>query len=253
MNIAESIFWKPLHRLLTEGAPASAVTFLCYDFGDERKLPFAAICKTRGNRLILWTPASSDEPATASDGDQFKIHHATLELASGQTHLTHFWRLGDREHRSRRWKLSPPDHGVQLWLIACAKISFLAGQLGECHATVPLPLTDSARRLREFTKYVKESLLLPVKAPPARGDYVLSVIGLGAPHTVDETTVMIPFPMGDFWGKCVAGWPADGGFDVITTKVIIEDTPLAVQTACPPGRIRCDYAIGGFKDVAQQG
>jgi hypothetical protein len=51
-----SVFWKPLYRLFDDGNPIDPVTILLYDLGPEKRLPFAALAKTRGNRLVLWPP-----------------------------------------------------------------------------------------------------------------------------------------------------------------------------------------------------
>ena len=112
-----SVFWKPLRRLFEDGSPTDPVTVLYYEVGNARRLPFATVTKTRGNRLILWPPSDALEPGEFADGSTFPIHHATLELSNGETHFTRFDADGQRTHEVRGWKLAPFGDGLKLWLI----------------------------------------------------------------------------------------------------------------------------------------
>src|SRR5947208_3047169 len=89
-----SVFWKPLQRLFANGNPIDPVTILYYDLGEKGRLPFAAIGKTRGNRLILWPPSDARRPGEFASGDTFAMHHVTLELSSGETHFTNYATAG---------------------------------------------------------------------------------------------------------------------------------------------------------------
>src|SRR3990172_6070693 len=108
----ESVFWKPLHRLFHDGSPIDPVTVLSYQVGEGKCLPFAAITRTRGNRLVLWPPSDCLEPGEFTDGHTFPIHHATLELRNGETHFTRFDLNSQRVHEDRGWKLTTLHDGL---------------------------------------------------------------------------------------------------------------------------------------------
>ncbi len=213
-----SVFWKPLRLLLQNGNPIDPVTILYYTMGDNRRLPFAAITKTRRNLLILWPPCDALEPGEFMDGHTFPIHHATLELSTSQTHFTRFEANGQRVHENPGWKLACFEDGIQLWLIGAFRVALLERQVGTLSQDVRMPKSDSVRRVDEFKRYGAQMAHLAENTPPLRGDCFVTAIHL----LRDSASFRGPvkpthFPMGNFWNDWIDGWPDGDNFQIAPT------------------------------------
>jgi hypothetical protein len=240
----ESVIWKPLHRLLEEGNPVDPVTVLCFDMGDGKRLPFATIAMTGGNRLVLWPPADAREPGKFADGEAFPVHHITLELSNKRTHFTRFKGTSGRAHKSRGWKLSPAKAGLRMWLISAVRVTQLEKQAGALEMGVRMPPSDSHRRIEEYKRYFAEMKLAEVKAPRLRGDYLVTVIYLLTDVALQGPINSTHFPVGPFWKEWVEGWPERDTFEIIPTGINVSGVNLLLLTATPPGRLKDGCYLG---------
>lgn len=243
-----SVIWKPLHRLLGDGNPIDPVTILYFDLGPKRRLPFAAISKTRGNRLVLWPPSDARQTGDFATGDRFAVHHITLELANGQTHFTRFDEASNREHVDRGWKLIPSSDGLSLWLIAAFKVDLLERQIGALEQNVKMPTSDSGRRVEEFKRYAATLSHFHAVTPALRGDSFIAVI-----HLMEGTTFRGPiephhFPMGSFWNDWFEDWPDGDNFQIAPSGVNIGGVNLVVLTASPLGRLKGACFFGSKRE-----
>jgi hypothetical protein len=243
-----SVIWKPLHRLLQDGNPIDPVTILFYDIGDDRRLPFAAVAKTRGNRLVLWPPSDAREPGEFADGDTFPVHHATLELSNGETHFTRFDANGQRIHQGRGWKLASFKDGLRLWLIGAFHVALLEKQVGALEQDVKVPTRDSKRRLDEFRRYAAQMGHLAVSTPPLRGDCFITVIHL-LPDSASFRGPVKPthFPTGGFWGDWIDGWPDGDTFQIAPTPINVGGVNLLLLTASPVGHLKGACFLGSIE------
>jgi hypothetical protein len=240
-----SVFSRPLQRLFQNGNPIDAVKVLFYNIGDGRHLPFAAISKTRGNRLVLWPPSDALEPGEFADGHTFAVDHATLELVNGKTHFTRFDENGQRVHEDRGWKLANFPDGLKLWLICAFRVDLLEKQVGAVEQGVWMPQTDSERREEEFRRYAAEMKCIDVSTPPLRGDCLVTVIhvmpdsaGFRGPITRDH------FPMGSFWNDWIDGWPDGDCFQIVPTGINLAGVNLLLLSASPPGCLKGGCFVG---------
>jgi len=144
--------------------------------GDGKRLPFAAIGKTQGNRLILWPPSDACVPGEFADGDTFAVHHLTLEISNDKTHFTPINPTTKDDRANRGWKLAPSQAGLRLWLIGAFRIALLEKQAGALEVEVRMPSTDTNRRVEQFERYAAEIKLVDVKTPPLRGDCLVTAI-----------------------------------------------------------------------------
>lgn len=245
-----SVFWKPLQLLLQGGKkggkPIDPVTVLLYDMGDGRRLPFAAIGKTRRNLLILWPPSNALQPGEFADGNTFPIHHVTLVLRNGETHFTRFDEIGQRSHEDRVWKLASSDDGLKLWLICAFRVELLEKQVGALEQDVKMPKTDSERRIEVFQRYAAETKLVNVNTPPLRGNCLVTVIHL-LPDSASFRGPVKPahFPMGSFWNDWLDGWPDGDNFQIAPTGINVDGVNLVLLTAAPLGRLKRVCFLGG--------
>ena len=240
-----SVFWKPLERLFRDGNPVDPVTVLLYDMGDGKRLPFAAIAKTRNNRLILWPPSSAAEPGEFADGHPFPVHHVTLELANGETHFTRFDKESRRIHEDPDWKLASLEGGARLWLVCAFRVALLEKQIGIVEGSIGAPRTDSKRREDEFRRYAAMMTTLVVGTPPLRGDCFVTVIHL-LPDSTGVRTLAKPshFPMGSFWNDWIDAWPDGDKFPVAPTEINIGGVNLLLLTGSPLGRLKGACILG---------
>lgn len=216
------------------------------DIGGGRRLPFAALARTKGNRLILWPPVNALEPVEFADGHTFPIHHATLELSNGETHFTCLDGNGQRIHDERRWKLAAVNGGLNLWLIGAYQVALLEKQVGVLEEKVKTPTADSKRREAEYRRYVAQMARVLVTTPPLRGDFIVSVVHL-LPGDSSFRGPVKPthFPMGSFWNTWVDGWPDGDNFQFASTGVNVGGVNLLLLTASPPGRLKSACFLGG--------
>ncbi len=241
-----SVFWKPLRCLLEEGKPIDPVTVLFYDLGDGKRLPFAAVAKTPGDRLILWPAWDASEPGESEDGQAFPIHHATLELANGRTHFTYFGAGGQRLHEDCGWELASFKGGLQLWLVSAFSVGLLEQQVGALEQKVRVPeINDPKRREREFARYAAEMKSVDLQTPPLRGNCLVSVIHL-MPDSAGFRGPIEPahFPMGSFWNDWIDGWADGDSFQIAPTGVNVGGVNLIVLTAAPLGCLRASGFLG---------
>jgi len=242
----ESVFWKPLRRLFEDGNPVDPVTVLFYDVGNARQLPFAAVGKTRGDRLILWPPWDALEPGVFEDGRTFPIHHATLELSNGETHFTRFDADGQRVHQDRGWKLAAFEGGLKLWLIGAFRVALLERQVGALEQNVKMPNTDSKRREDEFRRYAEQMTRTQISTPPLRGDCFVTVIHLLPDSASFHGPVKAThFPMGSFWNDWIDGWADGDNFQIAPTRINVGGVNLLLLTASPLGRLKGACFFGG--------
>jgi len=241
-----SVFWKPLHRLFQDGNPIDPVTMLYYDLGPEKRLPFAAISKTKGNRLILWPPTDALEQGDFADGSTFAVHHVTLELSNNTTHFTRFDTTGQRIHEKRLWKLDKGDSGLMLWLIAAFRISLLEQQVGALEQSVMMPPSDNKRRNDEFRRYVAKMKSVFINTPPLRGDCFITAIHV-LPGEESFRGPVLPdyFPRGRFWNDWIDGWPDGDIFQVAPTPINVDGVNLLLLTASPSGSLKGACFLGG--------
>ena len=241
-----SVLWKPLQLLLQDGNPIDPVTVLLYNIGDGRRLPFAAIAKTRRDLLILWPPSNALQPGEFADGNTFPVHHVTLVLQKGETHFTRFDAIGQRIHEDRGWKLASFDDGLKLWLIGAFHVQSLEKQAGALEQDVKMPKTDSERRIREFRRYGSEMKLVDVNTPPLRGDCFVTVIHL-LPDSASSRGPVTPahFPMGSFWNDWLDGWPDGDNFQIAQTEINVDGVNLVLLTAAPLGHLKGACFLGG--------
>jgi hypothetical protein len=239
-----SVVWKPLQRLFGDGNPIDPVTVLYYDLGNKRRLSFAAIGKTRGNRIILWPPSDASHPGTFASGDTFSIHHVTLELSSGETHFTRFSSAINRVHEDRGWTLGPTRDGLRMWLIAAFQTELLETQAGALEQDVRMPKTDSARRIEEFKRYAAQMSHADVKTPTVRGDCLVTVFLLMTDSAFHGPIQSAHFPMGKFWDEWIDGWPEGDNFQIVPTGINVSGVNLVMLTAAPPGRLKGACFLG---------
>lgn len=241
-----SVSWKPLRLLFQDGNPIDPVTVLFYDIGNGRHLPYASIAKTRGDRLILWLPSDALQVGEFADGRTFPIHHATLELANGETHFTCFEADGQRFHEGRGWKLATLEDGLKLWLIGAFHLASLEKQVGAPEQNVKMPKTDAKRREDELRRYWAEMSRVTINTPPLRGDCFVTVIHL-LPHSASFREPARPahFPMGSFWNDWIDGWPDGDSFQIVPTGINVGGVNLLLLTASPPGRLKGACFLGG--------
>jgi hypothetical protein len=239
----ESVIWKPLHRLLAEGNPIDPVTVLCCEMGDGKRLPFATIAMTGGNRLLLWPPSDARSPGEFADGETFPIHHITLELSNSRTHFTRFEGTTARAHKSHGWKLWAANAGLKMWLISAVRLAQLDRQAGALEMGISMPPSDSQRRIEEYKRYFAEMKLTDVKAPRPRGDYLITAIYL--PTDVVPGAPIDPacFPVGSFWKEWIAGWPEGDAFEIIPTGINLSGVKLLLLSAAPPGRLKSNCYV----------
>jgi hypothetical protein len=239
-----SVVWKPLQRLFGDGNPIDPVTILYYDLREKGRLPFAAIGKTRGNRLILWPPSDARQPGEFASGEAFAMHHITLEFSSGETHFTKYATATNRVHKDRGWRLGPVEGGLSMWLIAAFQTALLQKQAGALEQNIKMPTTDSTRRVEEFKRYAAEMSHVDVKTPSVRGDCFVTVI-----HLMDSAFrgPIEPnnFPMGPFWNDWIDGWPDGDKFEIVPTGINVGGINLVLLTASPRGRLKGACFIGG--------
>lgn len=242
-----SVFWKPLQLLLQDGKPIDPVTVLFYNIGDGRRLPFAAIAKTRRNLLILWPPWNALEPGEFADGNTFPVHHVTLVLPNGETHFTRFDAIGQRIHEEDHvWKLASFDDGLKLWLIGAFHVQLLEKQAGALEQVVRMPKTDSERRIEQFRRYRTEMKLVDVNTPPLRGDCLVTVIHLLPDSASFRGPVTLAhFPMGSFWNDWFDGWPDGDSFQIAPTGINVDGVNLVLLTVAPLGRLKGACFLGG--------
>lgn len=239
-----SVLWKPLHRLLIDGKPIDPVTILYFDFGPDRRLPFAAISKTSGNRLILWPPSDAREPGDFATGERFAIHHVTLELANRKSHLTRFDEQGERVTADRVWKLAGSRDDPSLWLVIAFRISLLERQVGALEQSVRMPTSDSERRVEEFRKYAATLRHVHLLSPAPKGDYAVSVIHVMAEPVFSGPIRPQPFPFGSFWNNWIEGWADGDPIDVSHTGVNVGGVGVSVLTASPSGCLKSACYLG---------
>lgn len=240
-----SVFWKPLRRLFEDGSPIGPVTVLFYDVANGRHLPFAAVAKTRGNRLILWPPWDALEPGEFADGNTFPVHHVTLELANGETHFTCLEADGQRVHEGRGWKLATSEDGLKLWLVGAFHVASLESQVGALEQSVKMPKADAKRREDEFRRYAAEMTRRQINTPPLRGDCYVTVIHL-LPDSASFRGPVKPahFPMGSFWNDWIDGWPDGDNFQIVPTGINVGGVNLLLLTASPLGRLKGACFLG---------
>jgi hypothetical protein len=240
-----SVIWKPLQRLFQDGNPIEPVTILYYNIDDVKYLPFAAIAKTKGKRLILWPPWDTHGHSEFADGHTFRIDHATLELQSGKTHLTCFDANGQRIHEDCGWKLTSFEDGLRLWLICAFHVNLLEEQVGALEQEVKMPTSDSKRRLNEFRRYAAQMSRVPVNTPPLRGDCFVTVIHL-PPESSSFRSPVKPthFPMGSFWNDWIDGWTDGDNFQIFPKDINVGGVNLLLLTASPLGRLKGASFLG---------
>ncbi len=240
-----SVIWKPLQRLFADGSPASSVAILYFDVGSGRRLPFAAITRTRRNRLVLWPPSDARRAWRFQDGSDFHVHHVTLELDNGTTHLTHFDASNNRVHRADGWRLLPSQGGSRLWLVGAFKLAVLEKQVGVVEQSVNMPVADSARRHREFERYASQLAHIDIRTPPVRGDCLIAAIHLLSSDPQRDQLDRAHFPMAPFWNELIDDWPDGDKFPVGVTGVQLGEQRLLVQTVSPLGRLRGACFLAG--------
>lgn len=246
-----SVYWKPLYRLFDEGNPIDPVTILLYDLGPDRRLPFAALAKTRGNRLILWPPSHAHEAHEFAKGDAVPIHHVTLELSNGETHFTRF--EPKLEHRSKskrpkathKWQLADFDDGLKLWMIGAFRSDYLEKQVGVVGGKIRAPKNDAKRREDEFRRYAEQLTVVPVATPLLRGDCYLTFIYLvpDARRFQGELDRSL-LPIQAVWNDWIADWPDGDKFQALATQVTVGDVSLLIVTAAPLGRLKGVCMLG---------
>jgi len=245
-----SVFWKPLQRLFQDGNPIDPVTILFYDMGDGRRLPFVAIARTPGNRIILWPPSDALEPGEFADGHTFPVHHATLELPNGETHFTRFDPNGQRIHEDHGWKLASLEDGLRLWLIGAFHVALLEKQIGALERDVKMPQSDSKRREEEFLRYASQMTRVAINTPPLRGDCFVTVIHL-LPDGANFRGPVKPahFPMGSFWNDWIDGWSDDDTFQVAPTEINVGGVNILLLTASPLGHLKGACFLGSYSGI----
>lgn len=249
-----SVYWKPLYRLFDDGNPIDPVTILLYDLGAERRLPFAALAKTRGNRLILWPPTHAQEAHEFAKGDAIPLHHVTLELSNGETHFTRFGANGERVHEDRGWKLADFGGCLKLWMIGAFRADYLKKQVGVVGGTTRMPKTDSKRREAEFIQYAQRLTSVPVATPRLRSDCYLTFIYLvpdGRQFHGELDRSLLPIQ--GVWNDWFADWPDGDKFQALATQIIVEDVNLLLLTAAPLGRLTSACILGGASHSGWRG
>ncbi len=247
-----SVFWKPLRHLFEDGNPIDPVTVLFYDVGNGRHLPFAAVAKTRGNRLILWPPSDALQVGEFADGHSFPVHHVTLELPNGATHFTRFDANGQRIHDDRVWKLGSFEDGLKLWMIGAFHVAFLEKQVGALEQNVKIPeKKNPERRVREYERYAAEMTRRQINTPPLRGDCYVTVIHLLSDSASFRGPVKpAHFPMGSFWNDWIDGWPDGDSFQIVPTGINVGGVNLLLLTASPLGCLRGACFLGSVNSYS---
>lgn len=244
-----SVIWKPMHRLLGEGNPTDPTSILHFDLGGGRHLPFAAVSKTRRNRVVLWPPFDSRQQARSAAGVDFPIHHVTLELSNGQTHFTRFDPTERRVHENPGWQLSPETDGLRLWLVGVFHIPLLEQQYGALEQNVRMPTSDSARRVEESKRYYASLTMEHLKTPSPLGDYLIAVFYLPSDPSFRGPVLPQHFPIGAFSADLITGWTVDDPIEYVASSVCVGGLKLIVLTAAPAGRFIEGCCLGGPKGL----
>jgi len=239
-----SIYCKPLDGLFRYGKPVDPVTILSYDLGNGQRRAFAALAKSRGNRLILWPPSDAREAWEFANGDVGAVHHVTLELSNGKTHFTRIDPNPNLRHDDRGWRLMDFGSGLKLWLICAFQVQELEKQVGVVGERIKSPRTDSNRRKEEFHRYAQQLRSVPVATPPLRGDCLVTSI-----YLLPDVDFRGPFershlPIRSIWNNWVEDWPDGDRFAVAFSAMTIGDLPLGLATVSPLGRLRSTCILG---------
>lgn len=242
-SLDECFLNRPLRLLHAKGRPPEPVTLLSVQAKSEIAVPLAVLCHTRGNRHILWPAVPAHAKFESENGTISAIDHVTLE--NERTHFTSFTESHDRKHEDHDWRLAELVPGIRLWLLLAAKHGELTKECAIYEGIIRSPVTDAARRNREFVKFAQAMQTVIVPFTEMQGDYIAASICIlrDSPQPGDDFTKA--FPMGAWWDDWIEGWADGSRFPTAPVIFPVGNLRLLVMIACPPGRIRNNFYLGG--------
>lgn len=240
-----ALLFRACRQLIEEGKPLGQAYLIAVNLDDRGVRPFGVLTTTGKNRTIYWPVAPLEAYTAVEAGTHRLTDHITLELPSMRSHVTMYDEHGNRDHSEIEWRPGrPSSDGLSLWFFVVARLESILGQPLHVERDVPLPLTDSDRRLEEFKKFVSTVKHVEIAVPPVAhdGDYLLACF-----QTADES-VKIPNPPSlprlDNLERVIAGCPENT--EVLFATNLLRPTPIQVlvSIASPPGR--CKEEMIGF-------
>jgi hypothetical protein len=190
--------------------------------------------------LYFW-PALPARLMRPQPGESLVYDHASLDLCSGESHLTGYdandTRSRPRQGRSRVLPLR--QTGYRVWLVYAAKWSALPPQDDFREVAVALT-SDTPRRINEWCRFCSAAEFQTVALPPAPSPTDFLVIELGLANSPDDMRGAVS-PCWDM-PSIVDGFVAPA--EVVVSAPRIGGVCLGIRAWLPGGTMKDDVVLG---------
>jgi hypothetical protein len=242
-----SVLVRPLRQLLHDGKPVGSITVFWLTI-EGRDFPVATATVTSNNHSVFWPLLPRNVARRSAVGRTTTISdvdHITVNLGSLKVHVTAIAPDGKRRYHRHAWRgVSVRDRNVSLLFPVLVKRAAILGQDLAAEGYVRMPTTDSRRRIEEFIRFAQEMQSVTLRLPRSESpwDYLLYVVYfIHDPRSpLRLTSRDIPFS----FANEVSDFAEEATFRVELNPITVRDLHLVVATACPPGTLSCDTAVG---------
>jgi hypothetical protein len=244
---SESSFWRRSMRILFDhGKPLSPMTLLACRIPPGSTHLFGCVTQTAKGRLVFWPPLPRAVPLLSADGRRGVTDHVTLELANRTSHVTSYNAAGKPNRHRDGWVLDGRGGcSLSLWFTLFVPFSILREQDHAVTVNVPMPATDTGRRVEEFTKYAASCPVETLEPPPHEfsGDYLYCMFYLQTGEELTTEGLQVN-PRQQGLDGLVAGFRDDVPIASSTKGLQVGDSRVIILSAAPPGTATADVMCG---------
>lgn len=247
IGLDSSLWLRPLRQLFKDGKPIGQVLALTVSPMEQLKVPFGMLTQTDKNRLIFWPVLPSGANMVCGGETGVVCDHITLEFPSEKIHMTAYDANGQAIHVTREWKTHHfTDCDLSLWFTLLVRVSILRQQDMAVQRRVQAPKTDKERRTREFVCYTQNLSFSNISLPPheEKYDYIYFCVYLAADSIRADQLPPSILPADSSMDSQIQGWDEGNMFQIAVSRLTFGERTICVATACPPGRLRSDVAVG---------
>ena len=242
-----SLWLRPLRQLFKVGKPIGQVVALTVSPMEQLKVLFGMLTQTEKNRLIFWPVLPSGVNMVCGGETVDVFDHITLEFPGEKIHMTAYDANGQAIHVSRAWKTHHfTDCDLSLWFTLLVRVSILRQQDMAVQRRLQTPKTDKERRTGEFVCYTQNLSFSNISLSPQEAEYDYIYFGVFlAPDSIraDQLSPSI-LPADSSMDSQIQGWDDGNMFQIVVSRLPFGERTICIATACPPGRLRSDVAVG---------